>query len=117
MLLKNKVAVITGGASGIGESGTRRFADEGAAVVMLDVNENAGNALEKELCEKGQKVWFIKTDISDESSVKSAFDKITEKAVSCSVLSSVILPRCSSTILRTTDRPTPAPSEECELSP
>lgn len=79
MMLKNKIAVITGGASGIGEAGTRRFADEGAVVIMLDVNENAGIALEKELCEKGQKAWFIKTDISDENSVKSAFDQIAEK--------------------------------------
>ena len=79
MMLKNKIAVITGGASGIGEAGTRRFADEGAVVIMLDVNENAGIALEKELCEKGQKTWFIKTDISDENSVKSAFDQIAEK--------------------------------------
>ena len=42
MRLENKVAVITGGASGIGEAGTRCFAAEGASVVMLDVNENAG---------------------------------------------------------------------------
>lgn len=79
MMLKDKVAVITGGASGIGEAATRRFADEGAVVVMLDVNENVGIALEKELLKKGQKVWFIKADISDENSVKSAFEQISEK--------------------------------------
>lgn len=79
MRLKDKVAVITGGASGIGESGTRLFAAEGALVVMLDVNENAGIALEKELTEKGQSAWFIKTDISDEASVKRSFDKISDK--------------------------------------
>lgn len=75
MKLKDKIAVITGGASGIGEAGTRRFSAEGAQVVILDVNEAAGKALEVEL----PGVWFIKTDISDEASVKSAFGKITEK--------------------------------------
>lgn len=75
MKLKNKVAVITGGAAGIGEAGTRRFAKEGAKVIILDVNEAAGKALENELSD----VLFIKTDISDEASVKSAFDMIAEK--------------------------------------
>ena len=75
MKLKNKIAVITGGASGIGEAGTRRFTSEGAYVVILDVNEAAGKALEAEL----SNVWFIKTDISDEASVKAAFEKIADK--------------------------------------
>lgn len=79
MNLEGKIAVITGGASGIGESGTRIFADHGAEVIMLDVNETAGIKLEKELVQKGQKVWFIKTDISNEESVKAAFDKIEER--------------------------------------
>lgn len=75
MKLKDKVAVITGGAAGIGEAGTRRFAKEGAKVIILDVNEAAGKALENELSD----VLFIKTDISDEASVKSSFDMIAEK--------------------------------------
>ncbi|MBQ4545307.1 MAG: SDR family oxidoreductase [Oscillospiraceae bacterium] len=75
MKLQGKIAVITGGAAGIGEAGTRRFAAEGAKVIILDVNESAGNALERELSD----VLFIKTDISDETSVKAAFDTIAEK--------------------------------------
>lgn len=75
MKLDKKIAVITGGASGIGEAGTRRFVEEGAQVVILDVNEAAGKALVAEL----PNVWFIKTDISDEASVKSAFDMIADK--------------------------------------
>lgn len=75
MKLKDKVAVITGGACGIGEAGTRRFSAEGAYVVILDVNEAAGKALESEL----SNVWFIKTDISDETSVKAAFEQIAQK--------------------------------------
>lgn len=79
MQLKGKVTVITGGASGIGESGTRLFAGNGAEVVILDVNENAGEKLVEELSAMGQSVWFIKTDISNEDAVRSAFEKIGER--------------------------------------
>ena len=79
MKLKNKIAVITGGSSGIGESGTRIFSAEGANVIILDVNEAAGKKLESELNSAGGNVLFIKTDISDEASVKSAFDEIEKK--------------------------------------
>ena len=75
MKLKDKVSVITGGAAGIGEAGSRRFANEGAKVIILDVNEAAGKALEAQY----ENVWFIKTDISNENSVKCAFDKVAEK--------------------------------------
>ena len=56
MKLENKIAVITGGASGIGAAGTRRFSAEGATVIILDVNEKAGNALTEDLAN----VFFIK---------------------------------------------------------
>lgn len=82
MKLKDKIAVITGGAAGIGEAGTRRFAAEGARVFVLDVNEVAGAALESEL----ESVRFIKTDISDESSVKAAFEEIEEECGHIDVL-------------------------------
>ena len=72
MRLDNKIAVITGGASGIGGAGTRRFAAEGATVVILDINDPAGKTLESEL----DNVVYIHTDISQEASVKDAFDQI-----------------------------------------
>lgn len=75
MKLKNKIAVITGGASGIGGAGTRLFAAEGAAVIVLDINDKAGQALESELSD----VMYIHTDISSEASVKNAFARIAEK--------------------------------------
>lgn len=86
MRLRNKVAVITGGASGIGGAGTEVFAKEGADVIILDVNQTAGHLLEQTLIAKGKKVWFLKTDISDEASVKDAFEKIKERYKSIDIL-------------------------------
>jgi 3-oxoacyl-[acyl-carrier protein] reductase len=49
MRLKDKVAIVTGGASGFGEGIARRFAQEGAKVVIADLNEEAANALAREI--------------------------------------------------------------------
>ena len=76
MKLKDKIAVITGGASGIGASGTRAFAAEGATVVIFDVNEMAGKALVEELAQKGQKAIFIKTDISSFENVSASMQEV-----------------------------------------
>ncbi len=76
MKLKDKVAVVTGGASGIGEFGTRLFASEGATVVIFDVNVEAGNKLVAELTEKGQNAVFMKTDISNYDDVAASMAQI-----------------------------------------
>ena len=70
--LDRKVAVITGGASGIGEESTRVFIREGAKVVIADMQEERGQALADEL---GDAAVFIKTDVSQEPQVKAAVDK------------------------------------------
>ena len=75
MRLREKIAVITGGASGIGAAGTIAFATEGATVIILDVNEKAGMLLASKL----NNVMYINADISEEDSVKSAFKVIEEK--------------------------------------
>lgn len=75
MRLREKIAVITGGASGIGAAGTIAFATEGATVIILDVNEKAGMLLASKL----NNVMYINTDISEEDSVRSAFKVIEEK--------------------------------------
>ena len=69
--LKNKVAIITGGARGMGASHVRLFASEGAKVVFTDLNEEEGRILEKEI---GGNVKFIKQDVTDAAS----WEKVVE---------------------------------------
>lgn len=69
--LKNKVAIITGGARGMGASHVRLFASEGAKVVFTDLNEEQGRILEKEI---GGNVKFIKQDVTDAAS----WEKVVE---------------------------------------
>jgi NAD(P)-dependent dehydrogenase (short-subunit alcohol dehydrogenase family) len=69
--LVGKVAVVTGGASGIGEGTTRRFVEEGALVVVADLQADAGTAVAAEL---GDAVRFIRTDVTVEDDVAAAVD-------------------------------------------
>ncbi|STZ88111.1 short-chain dehydrogenase [Mycolicibacterium fortuitum] len=60
--LAGKVAVVTGGASGLGEGLVRRFAAEGAQVMIGDIDEERGKALADEL---GEDTRFLFTDVGD----------------------------------------------------
>lgn len=62
--LADKVAIITGGAAGMGEAHVRRFIDEGAKVVLTDVNVEKGQALAEKL---GDNALFIEHDVTDEA--------------------------------------------------
>lgn len=64
MRLAGKTAIITGGAGGIGRGITRAFVKEGASVLAVDINEEAGEALVSEL---GDSVRFLNADISVEA--------------------------------------------------
>ncbi len=65
MRLDGKVAIVTGGAGGIGRGITRAFTKEGAKVLVVDINDEAGNALASEL---GDSVRYLAADISKEAS-------------------------------------------------
>jgi NAD(P)-dependent dehydrogenase (short-subunit alcohol dehydrogenase family) len=69
--LEGKVAVITGGASGIGEMTVRRFLDEGARIVIADLQSDRGSALTAEL---GSSTRFIHTDVTREENIAAAID-------------------------------------------
>ncbi len=78
--LEGKVAVITGGASGMGRSTAMRFLDEGAHVVVGDLNESNGKDLliEAEQDGTGDRLRFIPTDVSLESDVEAMIALATE---------------------------------------
>jgi len=70
--LDGKVAGITGAASGIGRGTAIRFAGEGAAVVIADLNVEGGEAAVRDCKENGGRAVFQKTDVSAEADVKAA---------------------------------------------
>jgi NAD(P)-dependent dehydrogenase (short-subunit alcohol dehydrogenase family) len=75
MKLSGKVAIITGGASGIGEASSRLFAEEGANIVIADINEDETEKLVMELKEKGYNVIGAKCDVSNEFEVQALIEK------------------------------------------
>lgn len=75
MQLQNATAIITGGASGLGEATARLFVANGAKVTILDLNETTGQALESEF---PGKIKFIRTNVSDEVDVKLALNTCSE---------------------------------------
>ena len=88
MELKDKVALITGGASGLGQATVEAFVSKGAKVVILDINEEKANEIINNLGEDN--VMFISTDIMQEDPVVNAVKSINKKfrglhiAVNCS---------------------------------
>lgn len=76
--LQGKVAIITGGASGIGAASARVFVEEGAKVVLVDLNEELGKALEQELKDQNAEVIFVKTNITSEEEVTQLFKQTVE---------------------------------------
>lgn len=81
--LDGKVAIVTG-AAGIGAGGTGkeialRLADDGAKVVIIDLNDEVGKITESEFINKGYDAYFIKCDISNINEVENAIYKTIEK--------------------------------------
>ncbi len=79
MELNGAVAVVTGGASGIGLALARRALAEGARVVLADVEEAALDRAVAELSTNGNQVWGVRTDVSDASSVEALAREVSER--------------------------------------
>lgn len=77
--LENKVAVITGGAQGIGKAAVKKFAAEGSVVIIWDVNEEKANAAISELKSTSDKIEFQKVDVTSLQSVTDAAKIIVER--------------------------------------
>lgn len=73
--LAGKVAIVTGGADGIGKATCVRFASEGAAVVIADINEALGRATAEEIAGSGGLALFVRTDVADEKSIREMVDQ------------------------------------------
>lgn len=71
MNIEGSVALVTGGASGLGEATLRTLVKKGAKAVILDMNEERGTAVAAEL---GDAVRFVKTDVTDEDQVLAAIE-------------------------------------------
>src|SRR5438093_38960 len=70
--LQNKIAIVTGAAHGIGRAIAEQFAQEGAAVLVADVDEPAGEETGAIIRARGQAASFVKCDVADESQVEHA---------------------------------------------
>ena len=70
------VAIVTGGASGIGQAVAERLAKDNFKIVILDINGDAGKAAAAEIQARGQNAHFIRLDVTQESAIKESFQKI-----------------------------------------
>jgi len=77
--LKSKVAIVTGGALGIGRACAARMVEEGARVAIFDLLEAEGAALAESLRQAGTEVAFWRVDVSDERLFKSAIDEVAQR--------------------------------------
>jgi len=78
MQFQDKVAVVTGAAKGIGKCITVELAKQGAKTVILDLDETAGKLVEKELKQQKLETLFIKTDVTDYTSLETAKNEIVK---------------------------------------
>lgn len=83
--LKDKVAIVTGGAQGIGKAVTLHLLQAGARVMMADVDAEAGNETAAEFSDLGT-VWFQPTDVSDERAVQQLVASTIDRANQLDIL-------------------------------
>ena len=77
--LTNKVAWISGAASGMGAATARMFAREGASVVLADVQEARGEAIAEDIRTAGGAAMLTRCDVADEASVKASMNHAAQQ--------------------------------------
>lgn len=86
MEIKGKVAIVTGGASGLGEATARALAAAGAKVAIWDMNEERGNAVAQEL---GENAYFTQLNVTDEAAVEAAVQEVLDKFGAVHILANI----------------------------
>lgn len=76
MKIQGKVIVVTGGASGLGAATATHLVEQDAKVILVDMNQEQGNALQQQLGEQGE---FVQLDVTDEQAVEAFFDYVENK--------------------------------------
>ena len=79
MLLKDRVAIVTGGAKGMGEGICYRFAEEGAAVAVVDIDAKEAEKTAANIKKKGGKAVAITCDVTNEKQVKATVDQVVKE--------------------------------------
>ena len=86
MNLTGKVVIVTGAANGIGKEIANSYAQNGANVVLADMNEKAGKEAAGMILNNGEKAEFVLTDVSNEESVQRLFSHVSEKYAKIDIL-------------------------------
>ena len=86
MRLKEKIAVITGSAQGIGRAIAMRFSAEGAHVVVNDINKEGALSVSQAIIDAGGSAMAISADVSNRAQVKEMFDRTLERFSALNIL-------------------------------
>ncbi|WP_180070717.1 3-hydroxyacyl-CoA dehydrogenase [Acinetobacter sp. YH16038] len=73
MKIQGKVIVVTGGASGLGAATATHLVEQGVKVILVDMNQEQGNALQQQL---GEQAEFVQLDVTDEQAVEAFFNHV-----------------------------------------
>lgn len=77
--VKDKICLVTGAANGLGEAAVKLLAEEGATVILTDIDEERGENLAQEIRDTGAQALFIRHDVTSEDDWQSVFSTLTER--------------------------------------